>query len=242
MTLREVVFMCMDEIKLSSDDAFYTEDHIVFLLSKYRSFILKKELERENRQLSNSNNQTICLDLIQVRDEDNPCGETVLRTEQQIPTLINDEKATIYPVDYLVGDRIIYTSVERLRFVTYNKWTKNLIYAAKGLDGYLYLRSSNPQYLYLEKIRMRAVFDDFEEAAQYACDDSGESTVCDILDSEFPLESALVPAVVEMVVKELLGASYRPKDSDNNANDDLSTLVSWVRRNMKSQFQKQIEE
>ena len=64
MTLRELVFMCMDEIKLHSDDSFYTEDHLVFLLNKYRSFVLKKELEKENKQLSSSNGQTICLDLI----------------------------------------------------------------------------------------------------------------------------------------------------------------------------------
>ena len=42
MTLRELVFMCMDEVKLHSDDSFYTEDHLVFLLNKYRSFVLKE--------------------------------------------------------------------------------------------------------------------------------------------------------------------------------------------------------
>lgn len=242
MTLREVVFMCMDEIKLNSDDTFFTEDHVIFLLSKYRSLVLKKVLEQENKQLSSNNSQTICLDLIQVVDEDNPCGEMVLRTEQQIPNLVNDEKALVYPIDYLEGDKIIYTTIERIRFVTYNKWTNNLIYAAKGPDNYLYLRSSNPQYLYLEKIRMKAVFEDFEEAAEYACDESGESIVCDKLDMEFPLESSLVPMVVEYVVKELLGASYRPKDTANNSNDDMSDMVSWIRRNMKSDIQKQIEE
>lgn len=241
MTLREVVYMCMDEIKLNSDDSFYTEDHIAFLLNKYRSFVLKKELEKENKQLSSNNSQNICLDLIQTIDEEDPCGEMLLRTEQVIPNIINDAKAQIYPISYFEGDRIIYTSMERLRFVTFNKWTRNLIYAAKGPDNYLYLRSYNPQYLYLEKIRMKAIFEDFEQAAEYACDDSGESLSCDVLDMTFPLESALVPAVIEFVVKELLGAAYRPKDSENNANDDISDIVAWARRNMKSDFQKQIE-
>ena len=58
---------------------------------------------------------------------------------------------------------------------------------------------------------------------------------------KFPIENALVPIIVEMVVKELLGASYRPKDSINNSNDDLSDIVAWVRRNMKTPVQKQIE-
>lgn len=241
MTLRELVFMCMDEVKLHSDDSFYTEDHVVFLLNKYRSFVLKKELDKENKQLSSTNGQTICLDLIEIRDEDNPCGGSMLRTEQTIPNLVNDCKVSLYPVNYFEGDHIIYTTMERMRYTTYNKWTKNLIYAAKGPDDYLYLKSSNPQYLYLEKLRMKAIFEDFESAAQYACDDAGEELHCDILDMKFPIENALVPIVVEMVMKELLGASYRPKDSLNNANDDLSDIIAWARRNMKTAVQKQIE-
>lgn len=241
MTLRELVFMCMDEVKLNSDDSIYTEDHVVFLLNKYRSFVLKKELDKENKQLSSTNGQTICLDLIEIRDEDNPCGESMLRTEQTIPNLVNDCKVSLYPVNYFEGDHIIYTTMERMRYTTYNKWTKNLIYAAKGPDDYLYLKSSNPQYLYLEKLRMKAIFEDFESAAKYACDETGEELQCDILDMKFPIENALVPIVVEMVVKELLGAEYRPKDSSNNADDDLSDIIAWARRNMKTSVQKQIE-
>ena len=226
MTLRELVFMCMDEVKLHSDDSFYTEDHLVFLLNKYRSFVLKKELEKENKQLSSTNGQTICLDLIEIRDENNPCGESMLRTEQKIPNLVNDCKVSLYPVNYFEGDHIIYTTMERMRYTTYNKWTKNLIYAAKGPDDYLYLKSSNPQYLYLEKLRMKAIFEDFESAAQYACDEDGEKLQCDILDMKFPIENALVPIVTELVIKELLGVKYQPRDTHNNAADDASNPVS----------------
>ena len=226
MTLREIVFICMDEIKLHSDDSFYTEDHLVFLLNKYRSFVLKKELEKENKQLSSSNGQTICLDLIEILDENNPCGESMLRTEQKIPNLVNDCKVSLYPVNYFEGDHIIYTTMERMRYTTYNKWTKNLIYAAKGPDDYLYIKSSNPQYIYLEKLRMKAIFEDFESAAQYACDEDGEKLQCDILDMKFPIENALVPIVTELVVKELLGVKYQPRDTQNNAADDASNPVS----------------
>ena len=226
MTLSELVFMCMDEVKLNSDDSFYTEDHVVFLLNKYRSFVLKKELEKENKQLSSANSQTICLDLIEVRDEDNPCGESMLRTEQPIPSLVNDCKVSLYPVNYFEGDHIIYTTMERMRYTTYNKWTKNLIYAAKGPDDYLYLKSDNPQYIYLEKLRMKAIFEDFESAAQYACDEAGENLQCDILDMKFPIENALVPIVIELVVKELLGVKYQPRDTHNNASDDASNPIS----------------
>ena len=226
MTLRELVFLVLDEVKINSHDSYFNEYHIVFLLNKYRSFVLKKELEKENKQLSSANSQTICLDLIEVRDEDNPCGESMLRTEQPIPSLVNDCKVSLYPVNYFEGDHIIYTTMERMRYTTYNKWTKNLIYAAKGPDDYLYIKSDNPQYLYLEKLRMKAILEDFENAAHYACDEAGDNLQCDILDMKFPIENALVPIVIELVVKELLGVKYQPRDTHNNASDDASNHIN----------------
>ena len=46
--------------------------------------------------------------------------------------------------------------------------------------------------------------------------------------------------IVRVIVKELLGAEYRPKDQTNDASDDLSDITSFIRRNMKSDFQKQL--
>lgn len=221
MTLRELVFMVLDECKIHSDDSYFNEDHVSFLLSKYRSFLLKKELEKENKNLSSANAQTVCLDLMEVPAiEDFDCSGSYLRSTEKIPSIVNEFKVQLYPLDYYQGE-IIFTSRERMRYTGYNKWTKNLIYASKGPDDYLYLKSENPQYLYMKKLRMTAIFEDFEEAAQLACDENG-ITVCDKLDAQFPIESAQVPVIIELVVKELLGVKYQPKDKSNNAADDAS--------------------
>ena len=221
MTLRELVFMVLDECKIHSDDSYFNEDHVSFLLSKYRSFLLKKELEKENKNLSSANAQTICLNLMEVPAiEDFDCSGSYLRSTEKIPSIVNEFKVQLYPLDYYQGE-IIFTSRERMRYTGYNKWTKNLIYASKGPDDYLYLKSENPQYLYMKKLRMTAVFEDFEEATQLACDEDGV-VVCDKLDAQFPIESAQVPIIIELVVKELLGVKYQPKDKNNNAADDAS--------------------
>ena len=225
MTLRELVFMVLDECKIHSDDSYFNEDHVSFLLSKYRSFLLKKELEKENKNLSSANAQTICLNLMEVPAiEDFDCSGSYLRSTEKIPSIVNEFKVQLYPLDYYQGE-IIFTSRERMRYTGYNKWTKNLIYASKGPDDYLYLKSENPQYLYMEKLRMTAVFEDFEEAAQLSCDEDGV-VVCDKLDAQFPIESAQVPIIIELVVKELLGVKYQPKDKNNNAADDASMHTS----------------
>ena len=41
------------------------------------------------------------------------------------------------------------------------------------------------------------------------------------MDRVFPIEGALVPPLIELVVKELNGSIYKPDDEENNAKDDL---------------------
>lgn len=41
MKAKEIVYMVMDLLKNASEDAYFTEDHILFLLKHHRSLILK---------------------------------------------------------------------------------------------------------------------------------------------------------------------------------------------------------
>ena len=128
-----------------------------------------------------------------------------------------------------------------MRYVGHNKWLQNIIYASLGPDSQLYFKSSNPQYLYMEKAKMTGIFEDTDKAAELECPSEGEE-VCDIMDRKFPLEEGLVASVIELTVKYLNGVAYKPKDTTNNAADDLSDIMTFIRRNMKSNLQKQIEE
>lgn len=240
MTYKELIYMVLDEIKSTSDDSFFTEEHVLFLIGKYRAFLLKQRYADIKKPIPDSNYQTVCLNLSQVSTiPDEPCLGSYLKSEEEIPFTIKIGNPTVYPIDYYQGD-ITFVSRDRMRYVGHNKYMGNIIYASIGPDNHLYLKSANPQYLYLEQVKMTGVFEDPVKASELECTDSKESN-CDILDKEFPLEDALVPPLIELSVKELLGASYRPKDTLNNANDDLSDIASFVRRNMKSDINKQIE-
>ena len=63
----------------------------------------------------------------------------------------------------------------------------------------------------------------------------------DVMDKIFPLEEALVPTLIELIVNEIKKATYSPEDPANNAEDDMADMISFIRRNMKSNLQKQIE-
>lgn len=219
--------MVLDELKLYSDDASYTEEHVMFLLDKYRAFLLKQRYSDVKKQIPESNYQTICLDLIEVPAiSGEPCeGGSYLRSKEKIPFLMKIGNPRVYPIDYYQGE-ITYVSRDRMRYVGYNKYLQNIIYASLGPDNYLYFKSFNPQFLYLEKVRITGIFEDTLAASELQCPDENGNIVCDVLDREFPIEDALIPPLIQLVVEELTKAEYKPEDKENNSDDDLSEVVS----------------
>ena len=202
--------------------------------------VLKQQYKDIKKEIPESNYQTICLNLVEVPAIIGECeGGSYLKSIEKIPFLLNISTPKVYTSNYFKGN-ISFISRERMEYVGYNKWLPNIIYASIGPDNYLYLKSFNPQYLYLDKVKFTGVFEDPEKVANLECNTNDSN--CDILDKEFPLEEGLVPTVIDTVVKVLSGAIYKPSDSTNNASDDLSDIMAFVRRNMKSNLQKQIEE
>lgn len=221
-TYGQIIYMVLDQLKLISDDTTYTEEHVLALVKWYRAFLLKQRYSDVKKQIPESNYQTICLDLIEVPAiSGEPCeGGSYLRSKEKIPDLMKIGNPLLYPVDYYQGD-IAYVSRERMRYVGHNRFLQNIIYASLGPDQYLYMKSNNPQYLYMEQARMVGIFEDPEQAEGLTCDRDSEN-LCDIFDRSFPIEEALVPVLIELCVKELSGSIYRPEDDKNNASDDLS--------------------
>lgn len=239
-TWREIVYECLDEIKAISDDSTVTEEHVIFLANQYRSFLLeqKRKAEKES-ELSQANYQVICLTLEQADAIDglDYCNDLLLRSVEEIPDTITKESSAVYTADRW-ATRIAYITKERFKFVGYNKWLKNITYVTLGEDNHLYFKSSNPQFLYLTEAKMSAIFDDAEKAAELACDEEGKP--CDILDQDFPMESSLIPQMLEFLVKELTAFEWHQQDDANNANDDLGDLMTYLRQNVKSDLAKQL--
>ena len=226
-TFKELIYLVLDELKGMSDDFDFTEDHVHYLLTKYRAFLLKQRYSDIKKQIPESNYQTICLDLINVPAiSGEPCtGGVYLRSKQKVPFLMQIGTPRVYPIDYYQGE-ITYVSRDRMRYVGYNKFLQNIIYCSIGPDNYLYFKSSNPQYLYLEKVKFTGIFQDSMQASNLQCPDNNGETVCDPIDRTFPIEDALVPPLIELVVKELAGSAYKPDDEANNAKDDLANKLT----------------
>lgn len=219
MTWKQIVYMVLDELKITSDDSHFNEDHVIFLALKYRSMLLKQHYKNIRKTIPESNYQTVCLKLHQVNAiEGDKCSGIMLQSIDTIPNLLSIAKPIVFTADkfsYIIN----YVSPERLKFTGHNKWLKNMIYVSLGVDNHLYLTSNNPQFQYLESINIKGVFENAEDVKS-DCDSS--TNTCDILDAEFPLEEALVPLLIQAIVKELGGSIYLPEDTKNNSKDDLN--------------------
>ena len=151
-------------------------------------------------------------------------GGYYLRTVEEIPKLLEGNMPRVYPMDFYQGINITYVPRDKMRYIGTNKFLRNIIYVSLGTDLHLYLKSVNSQFLYLTKLRMSAIFEDFDEIEKYKCE--GDTTVCNVMEREFPIREYLVPTLIELVVKELVGSQYKPVDQNNNASDDLSKVAT----------------
>jgi len=229
-TYRDMVYMVLDMLKLSSDDAFYTEDHVLFILKKVRATLLlgkygSGKAGRDQSAVPVSDLQEICLDLELSQGEGGVCGTGAgrwLRSVQEIPSLLGVGVTSVYPFNAMLGEKFTLVPIERLPFVGKSRWLKRFIYAALGPDGHLYLTGASPTYRYMKKIRLSGVFEDTDEADELSCD--GAESDCEPLDRKFPLEEGLQAVCIEYAVQELSGSRYAPQDRANNAKDDLSDV------------------
>ena len=223
-TYSEICYACLDLLKERSDDAYYTEEHVLFLASKIRALLLERKYKNTRnatfQSMSSENVQQICLDVVPEDFHMEGCVGGWLKSVQEVPDMLGVSEPKVYPIGDMLRTIIGYVPMERLPYVGYNKWLRHIVYAARSTDKHLYLNGSNTQFMYLNKVKMEGVFSDPLKAAELSCNPDGNGK-CDILNMTFPLEQSLVPSCIEMVVQELMGSRYAPEDKGNNAKDDL---------------------
>lgn len=225
-TFGEIVYSCLDILKELSDDSYYTEEHIIFLASKMRALLLERKYKNSRNQtfteMSDENQQDICLHLEPNEMAPAGCSGMWLHSIEEIPDTISVSNAKLSTVSDMLQCTVTFIAPERMPYVGYNKWLQKILYAAKSSDGHLYVTGNNPQFMYMDRIRMTAVFSDPVKAAELSCE--GEGKACNILEMEFPLEQALIPSCIELTVQELMGSRYAPQDKSNDAKDGLADV------------------
>lgn len=227
-TYGEIIYMVTDELKLASDDRTFEEEHIINLLHHYRNLLLKQRYSDVRRDIALPNFQYIKITLDKVDSIPNTSfdSNTYLKSNIIIPNILNLNAQNVTKIsaekDFWSGE-ISFVDTNQFKYVGYNKWLNNIIYACIGPDDYLYLKSNNPQFLYLKSLAITSIFENPREI-HYLLDSPTVNNKVNILDKEFPLEGNLVPLVKEAVIKELMRTVYQPEDNNNNSDDDLDKV------------------
>lgn len=209
MTYGEIIYMCLDEIKAMSDDSYVTEDHILFLVSKYRSFLLRQKYEKTNMPVAKSNYQQFT---------------AYANAGASVPSIMDIAKPIVY-IESWSQDKgtyleyLTYVPYHRFQFVGNNRHLSKIKYCTVDLHNAFKIKASQSeednsiQTISDETpVHFHAVFEDFRDIQPINLDD------------KCPIEDDLVAGVIELVVKDILGIAYRPQDRANNSNDDLGSV------------------
>lgn len=245
-TYREAIYMCNDLLKGMSDDFTYTEEHIAYLLDKFRALLLKQRYGSDpKKHVPYSNYQTLKITLTTPAAPIRP-----IESADKIPYMlqlgiprITEKNGEYYNIKWE------FISRERMPFVGKNKYLKKIHYAAindtnnlvipnredywNTIDGKTFY--AGPTELYLTGI--------FENPREVEDETSfGESsTDTHEWDKNIPIEESLITTLIEMVIKEIAGSVYRPNDIQNNNVDDNAEMATFIKSNMKSNLAKQLQ-
>ena len=179
-TFGQIAHAIQDFSKTISDDSIINIDHIIFLMSKYRNYILSNP----TKTLTEADYQTICVE-VETGNDGDICGSVpYLVSKTAVPTVMSRGGVSVAPpAGFLHGYRFQYVNYQKFQFVGFNKWLYGFIYVTIGPDGRMYLKSHNGGFRYLDKLQLTALFNDIEQAAELECDNCCNTQVCDAGDN-----------------------------------------------------------
>lgn len=248
-TFREIVYMVLDHSKLSNDDSYIEPEHVLYIVSKLRAYLLSSKYQKIAAQISNSNFQTIDLTL---EPFENVCGcdnsgMWIMRSIEEIPNVLllnNYEGLTVINPSVSFGCSSNFNFVNPTRFnaVGYNKWLKNQQYATIGPDNHLYIKSADSNVMELEMLQISAVFEDAEKAAKLIANNNqydeclNEDSICDVMDAKFPLEEGLITLLIDNASQFIYQMSMKSRDVKNSSNDELGNIINYLNTLLKEKY------
>ena len=238
-TYREAIYMCNDLLKGMSDDFTYTEEHIAYLLDKFRALLLKQRYGNDpKKHVPYSNYQTLTVTFSNLSIDVN---DTYV-SDQKIPYMLQLGIPRV-TFDKYYDINFEFTSRERLPFVGNNKYLKRIWYGAINEQNNLCLKPSSTRYVIDDgtplKVYITGIFENPREVIDEVSFGEDPNSLHE-WDRNIPIEESLITTLVELVVKELANSVYRPNDIQNNNVDDNADMATFIKSNMKSNLAKQL--
>lgn len=214
MTYREMIYIVLEQVKGLSDDFKFNEEHVKFLLDRYRSYYIKKYYSQATSLLPQSLFQTKTIELEEYGD----CCSNQLRSVDKIPdTLIGSHIVTTANE---FGDRINFLPSKQYKAAGNSKFYTKGIFATIGSDKHLYIKSNNPNISFIECVSVSGVFDNPSSIIN--------NEDCEPLDIEFPIDGSLAVLVIQSTINDLTNSAYKQSDVVNDGRDGIENMPNNV--------------
>lgn len=211
MRLRELLYELRESFNLMSDDSEITQDLLAFFIKSARNTILQQRYS-DPRNIVPS----VCYQSITVSIGVNA------KSDIKIPSVMKTTGIAHAPLKVTAKDiadtsldiPLNVVSIERLPYVGRNIYSSDQIYCALDSDGTIIFNSGNNLYKLINKVVVRAIFEDPEEA--YAISNPS----LDFWDAKYPIaESDWVDMrkIIDPKIERILGT---PKDTLNDATEE----------------------
>ena len=120
-TYSEVVYACLDLLKEKTDDAHFTEEHVIFFASHMRNLLLERKYKNSRNQtftpMSDENLQDICLTLEPTEMLPSGCTGLWLHSIEEIPDTINVSNTTLSTISDMIQSTVTFIPPERMPYV-----------------------------------------------------------------------------------------------------------------------------
>lgn len=227
-TLNEITYSVLSPVRpYMTGDSHLSIEKVQYDIKNERSKLIRNELNK-NRTIDPTIIQSLGCVPVQAVDAAECCTITtncyVMRTVDKIPNAVETHRKKLItrvgPVNItLKGYSFInYTQAQ---YSGNNAYTKNDTYAFI-LNGYIYIKSNNPDIYTLKYINIQGVFEDPTALTNYQCHED-DITPCYDEDSTYPINDWMV-TYIEQILQEKYLKQYIaiPKDKSNDATDQIT--------------------
>jgi hypothetical protein len=225
-TYREAIYMCLDLLKGTSDDFSYTEDHIAYLLDKFRALLLKQAYGTDpKKHIPYTNYQTIEVTFTPKEVKD------IIKSDNQVPNMLQlGIPRIITPDNYYYDYKFEFTSRERLPFTGNNRFTSMINYCALDEDNYVLYKTKPNQWVMAEDA-IQLTPDRFSIVGIF---ENPKDLYDDYMDEIIPIEETLVTTLVGMVFDSLVKVVTLPSDTINNGTDENASMPTTMQKGKNS--------
>lgn len=223
-TLNEITYSVLSPVRpYMTGDSHLTIEKVQYDIKNLRSRLIRNE-QNKNRTIDSALIQTLGCVPVKAVDASECCTVKtncyVMRTVDKIPNAIELHRKKLItrvgPVNITSKPYSFITYTES-QWAGNNTFTKNDIYAFL-LNGYIYLKSNNPDIYALKYINIQGVFDDPTALADYACNEEG-TVKCYDEDQPYPINDWMVSYIEDMLQEKYLKQYSYPADKANDATD-----------------------